>query len=90
MSDDTYEIYAVRYAHHDRKAPENYIGGDPHDILQPLDYFVWAIKGAQRTYVVDTGFDAAVVVLRVICSRPVAMAVAIARRVPSGSVSVSN
>jgi len=35
-------------------------------------------------------FDAAVVVLRVICSRPVAMAVAIARRVPSGSVSVSN
>ena len=57
MSDDTYEIYAVRYAHHDRKAPENYIGGDPHDILQPLDYFVWAIKGAQRTYVVDTGFD---------------------------------
>jgi glyoxylase-like metal-dependent hydrolase (beta-lactamase superfamily II) len=57
MADDTYEVYAIRYAHHDRRAPENYIGGDPHDVLQPLDYFVWAIKGAHRTFVVDTGFD---------------------------------
>ena len=28
---------------HQRKAAENYIGGDPHDVLQPLDYFVWVI-----------------------------------------------
>ena len=57
MSDDVHEIYAVRYAHHDRRSPENFIGGDPHDILQPLAYFVWAITGPHGTFVVDTGFD---------------------------------
>ena len=41
MSDDICEVFAVRYAEHQRKAAENYIGGDPHDVLQPLDYFVW-------------------------------------------------
>jgi len=63
MSDDTYEIYAIRYGHHDRRSPENFLGGDPHDVLQPLDFYVWAIVGA-RTYVVDTGFDAAMAARR--------------------------
>jgi glyoxylase-like metal-dependent hydrolase (beta-lactamase superfamily II) len=54
-----HEIYAVRYAHHDRKAHENYILGDPHDTNEPLAYFVWVIKGANRTFVLDTGFDQA-------------------------------
>ena len=40
-----HEIYAIRYGHHDRKAAENFIGGDPHDVLQPLDFYVWAIVG---------------------------------------------
>jgi glyoxylase-like metal-dependent hydrolase (beta-lactamase superfamily II) len=57
MSDDIHEVYAIRYGHHPRRAAENFIGGDPHDILQPLDYFVWAIVGAAGTFVVDTGFD---------------------------------
>ena len=56
---DTYEIYAIRYGHHDRPAHENFIGGDPHDGPMPLDYFVWAIVGERRSFVVDTGFDAA-------------------------------
>jgi glyoxylase-like metal-dependent hydrolase (beta-lactamase superfamily II) len=58
MTDDVHEIFAVRYAHHDRQSPENFLFGDPHDILQPLAYFVWVIKGAHGTFVVDTGFDA--------------------------------
>ena len=57
MSDDIWEVFAVRYAEHQRKAAENYIGGDPHDVLQPLDYFVWVIRNDKRTFVVDTGFD---------------------------------
>jgi glyoxylase-like metal-dependent hydrolase (beta-lactamase superfamily II) len=57
MSDDIWEVFAVRYAEHQRKAAENYIGGDPHDVLQPLDYFVWVIRNETRTFVVDTGFD---------------------------------
>jgi glyoxylase-like metal-dependent hydrolase (beta-lactamase superfamily II) len=54
---DTYEIYAIKYAHHDRRASENFIGGDPHDGPMPLDYFIWAIVGENRSFVVDTGFD---------------------------------
>ena len=57
MSDDFHEVYAIRYGHHPRPAAENYIGGDPHDVLQPLDYYVWAIVGAAGTIIVDTGFD---------------------------------
>jgi glyoxylase-like metal-dependent hydrolase (beta-lactamase superfamily II) len=53
---DTYEIYAIRYGHHPRKAADNFIGGDPHDVAMPLDYFVWAIVGKSRTILVDTGF----------------------------------
>ena len=54
---DTYEIYAIHYGHHDRKAHENFLLGDPHeDGDMPLDYFVWAIAGRDRTFVLDTGF----------------------------------
>jgi glyoxylase-like metal-dependent hydrolase (beta-lactamase superfamily II) len=57
--DDLHEVYAIRYGHHARRSPENFIGGDPHDVLQPLDFFVWAIVGRAGTIIVDTGFDAA-------------------------------
>jgi glyoxylase-like metal-dependent hydrolase (beta-lactamase superfamily II) len=54
-----FEIYAIRYGHLDRNAAENFIGGDEHDAPMPLDYFVWAIKGPSKTYVLDTGFSTA-------------------------------
>src|SRR5260370_7752402 len=57
MSDDVHEVYAIRYGHHERRSSENFIGGDPHDVPQPLDFFVWAIRGPHGTFVVDTGFD---------------------------------
>jgi len=57
MSNDIHEIYAVKYGRHSRKKAENYIGGDPHDTDEPIDYFVWAIVGPSGTVVVDTGFD---------------------------------
>jgi len=57
MSEDVHEVYAIRYGHHARRSPENFIGGDPHDVLQPLDFFVWAIVGPAGTIIVDTGFD---------------------------------
>jgi glyoxylase-like metal-dependent hydrolase (beta-lactamase superfamily II) len=60
MASDTYRLYAVKYAHHDRRAHENFLQGDPHDTApMPLDYFVWAIVGESRTFILDTGFDAA-------------------------------
>jgi glyoxylase-like metal-dependent hydrolase (beta-lactamase superfamily II) len=57
LHEDLNEVYAIRYAHHARRSPENFIGGDPHDVLQPLDYFVWAIVGRSGVIVVDSGFD---------------------------------
>ncbi|KQR81479.1 MBL fold metallo-hydrolase [Burkholderia sp. Leaf177] len=54
---ENYKIYAIKYAHHDRPARDNFIGGDPHDDNMPLDYFVWAVVGESRTFLVDTGFD---------------------------------
>src|SRR5215469_15646546 len=59
VSDDVHEVYAVRYGHHSRRSPENFIGGDPHDVLQPLDFYVWAIVGRSGPIILDTGFDAA-------------------------------
>jgi glyoxylase-like metal-dependent hydrolase (beta-lactamase superfamily II) len=56
-SDPTYRVYAIKYARHERMAAENFIGGDSHDVPMPLDYFVWVVAGAGRTFVVDTGFD---------------------------------
>lgn len=61
MSDDaSYEILAVKYAEHTaRKRFEAFIAADDHDAPYPLDYFVWVIRNAERTIVVDTGFDPA-------------------------------
>jgi glyoxylase-like metal-dependent hydrolase (beta-lactamase superfamily II) len=54
-----YEIYAVKYAELSRKAFGNFIGADAHETSEmPLDYYVWAIVGEGRVFVVDTGFDA--------------------------------
>ena len=58
-SSDTYEILALKYAEYtQRKRFESFIGADDHDQPHPIDYFVWVIRNAQRTIVVDTGFDA--------------------------------
>ena len=59
-----YEVYAIKYAQHARRAAENFIGGDPHDGPMPLDYFVWLVRGGGRELVVDTGFSGAVAARR--------------------------
>jgi len=59
VSTPNHEVYAIRYARHERRARDNFLGGDPHDGPMPLDYFVWLIRGAGREIVVDTGFSAA-------------------------------
>ena len=62
--DDCYELYAIRYGRHERLSSANYLGGDLHDVSEPIDYFVWAIVGERATYIVDTGFDAAMAAKR--------------------------
>jgi glyoxylase-like metal-dependent hydrolase (beta-lactamase superfamily II) len=53
---DSYQVYAVKYAERDARRAEHFLGGDPHDAPMPMDYFVWAVVGTQRTWVIDTGF----------------------------------
>jgi glyoxylase-like metal-dependent hydrolase (beta-lactamase superfamily II) len=64
VSTPRWEVYALKYAHHERRASENFIGGDPHDGPMPLDYFVWLVRGGGREIVVDTGFSAAMAAKR--------------------------
>ena len=52
----TYEIYAIKYGSHDRQSNENFIDGDDHSYPMPIDYYVWLIRNATRTVLVDTGF----------------------------------
>lgn len=60
MTEDTYEIYAIKYARLSRRSPDNFIGGDEHDVDMPLNYYVWVVSNQSRTIVVDTGFNEAV------------------------------
>jgi len=54
-----YEVYAIRYASRAATRAENFIGADPHDDApMPLDYYVWAIRGARETFLLDLGFTA--------------------------------
>src|SRR5260221_1751939 len=59
MTDDTYEIYAIKYAWLMRRSPDNFIGGDAHDTEMPLNYYVWVVSNKERSIVVDTGFNEA-------------------------------
>ena len=55
-----YEIHAIKYADFERPAQENFLlPVDPHDGPMPIDYFVWVIRGPDRTVLVDTGFTEA-------------------------------
>src|SRR5690606_8840479 len=61
MTIPVYELYAIKYAELARKAFGNFVDSDAHETSDmPLDYFVWAIVGDERVFVVDTGFDRAV------------------------------
>lgn len=55
---DTYEVYALRYAHMPRQRSDNFLGGDPHDAPMPMDFFVWLLRSPTRCILVDTGFNA--------------------------------
>jgi hypothetical protein len=55
-----YELDAIRYAERDARRADHFIGGHPHDGPMPMDYFVWAAIGVERSFVIDTGFTAEV------------------------------
>lgn len=66
MSDpECWQVFAIRYAVNTaQRSPQNFVGGDPHDVPMPLDYFIWLIRQGDRAVVVDTGFDRAMAMKR--------------------------
>lgn len=61
--EDTFEVYAICYGTVTRRFGDNFISpGDPHEDGRQADfnYYVWLARSPQRTFVIDTGFDAEV------------------------------
>ncbi|MGE0224045.1 MAG: N-acyl homoserine lactonase family protein [Acetobacteraceae bacterium] len=57
---DTYEVLALRYGIFDgRLQYQNFMVPDDHAAPDPLDFYVFAIRGAGGTIVMDTGFNPA-------------------------------
>jgi glyoxylase-like metal-dependent hydrolase (beta-lactamase superfamily II) len=53
-----WEVFALRYATHDRLARENFLRPpDNADAPMPIDYFIWLLRGDGREILVDTGFS---------------------------------
>ena len=54
----TYEVLALRYGIFDGRLQfQNYIIPDDHAAPDPIDFYVFAIRGNGRTIVMDTGFN---------------------------------
>ena len=54
----TYEVLALRYGIFDGRLQfQNYIIPDDHAAPDPLDFYIFAIRGNGRTIVMDTGFN---------------------------------
>lgn len=59
MTTETYEILAIKYAEFkNRRRYESFLMADDHDAPHPIDYFVWLVRNANRTVLVDCGFEA--------------------------------
>lgn len=57
-TNETYEVFALKYAHTSRPSREFYLfTPDPHEGPRPISYYLWVIRNAERTVVVDLGFD---------------------------------
>jgi len=55
---DIYEVFALRYAELTKRTRrESFIFADDHDGAHPIDYYLWVARSANRTLVIDTGFD---------------------------------
>ncbi len=55
MSLPEYEVFALRYGTRDAMSSNHFLGGDPHDVPMPMDYFVWVARSPDQTFVIDTG-----------------------------------
>ncbi len=54
-----YEVFAIKYGDRVGTRGKIFVHGDPHDAPLPMDYYVWVIRNADRTVVLDIGFNKA-------------------------------
>lgn len=57
MTIPAYKIYAVCYATLNGSSSAFYLGGDPNERHLLTNYYIWAVVGSNRSFVVDTGCD---------------------------------
>ena len=58
MTTETYEIVAIKYGEYAaRRRSDSFIMAYDHDAPHPIDYFVWLVRNANRTIMVDCGFE---------------------------------
>ena len=56
MSEPIYEVFAIKYGDRVGSRGTIFVHGNPHDAPLAMDYFVWALRSAERTIVVDVGY----------------------------------
>lgn len=62
VSGQSYEVYAIRYAGRPGLRAQAFtdidprVPADPHDTPLPMNYYIWLVRNAGHTFVVDMGF----------------------------------
>lgn len=62
---EPFELFAVKFSQHDgRKRDDNFVAAnvfladDPHLNAPQINYYVWVARRSDKTYIIDTGFEA--------------------------------
>jgi len=56
--DELWQVFALKYAErNNRIRGDSFLFDDDHASPHDMDYFIWVLKKADRTIVVDTGYD---------------------------------
>ena len=57
--EETWQVFALKYAErNERQRLDSFLFDDDHASPHAMDYFVWVVRNANRTILVDTGYDA--------------------------------
>ncbi|MCY6381152.1 N-acyl homoserine lactonase family protein [Hoeflea prorocentri] len=58
MSDDIWQVFALKYAERNARTRANsFIFDDDHASPHDMDYFIWVARNSKRTILIDTGYD---------------------------------
>jgi glyoxylase-like metal-dependent hydrolase (beta-lactamase superfamily II) len=58
--DGIYQVFAMCFARREARTRDVFLVPDPHEGIMPMAYYVWIVRNAHRTVLVDIGFNAVV------------------------------